>query len=65
MTLEKQKEIAASMSLKPGPICYEKRLYINYLSRAEKVKHNTFTRKSMEDREEVIKISLLLAFIQN
>ena len=41
------------MSLPPGPICYDKRMYINYLSRSEKIKHNTFTRKNMEDREEV------------
>lgn len=55
LSLEKQKEIAIKMSLPSGPVCFDKRLYINYLSRAEKVKHNNFTRKSMEDRDEVNK----------
>ncbi|EDW76025.2 uncharacterized protein Dwil_GK15248 [Drosophila willistoni] len=55
LTQEKQKELAAEFSFPPGTqMCYDKRLYINYLSREEKVKHNTFTRKSMEDREEYI-----------
>uniref|UniRef100_A0A1I8NC09 Tubulin-tyrosine ligase family n=1 Tax=Musca domestica TaxID=7370 RepID=A0A1I8NC09_MUSDO len=54
LTIERQKEIAAEMSLQPGPICYDKRLYINYLSRTEKIKHSTFTRKTMEDRNEYI-----------
>ncbi|KAI8126748.1 Tubulin polyglutamylase TTLL4 [Lucilia cuprina] len=52
--IERQREIAMEMSLPPGPICYDKRMYINYLSRAEKIKHNTFTRKSMEDRDEYV-----------
>ncbi|KAM7351584.1 tubulin tyrosine ligase-like 4A isoform 2-T2 [Cochliomyia hominivorax] len=52
--IERQKEIAMEMSLPPGPICYDKRMYINYLSRTEKIKHNMFTRKSMDDREEYI-----------
>ncbi|XP_065357014.1 tubulin monoglutamylase TTLL4 isoform X2 [Calliphora vicina] len=52
--IERQMEIAMEMSLPPGPICYDKRMYINYLSRTEKIKHNTFTRKSMEDRDEYV-----------
>ncbi|XP_030384536.1 tubulin polyglutamylase TTLL4 isoform X2 [Scaptodrosophila lebanonensis] len=55
LTQEKQKELAAEYSFPPEtPLCYDKRLYINYLSRDEKAKHNTFTRKSMEHREEYI-----------
>ncbi|KAH8261809.1 hypothetical protein KR038_009043, partial [Drosophila bunnanda] len=54
LSMDKQKELAAEFSFPPGTqMCYDKRLYINYLSREEKVKHNTFTRKSMEDRNEV------------
>ncbi|XP_037708738.1 tubulin polyglutamylase TTLL4 isoform X2 [Drosophila subpulchrella] len=55
LSLDKQKELAAEFSFPPGTqMCYDKRLYINYLSREEKVKHNTFTRKSMEDRNEYV-----------
>ncbi|SPP81697.1 tubulin polyglutamylase TTLL4 isoform X1 [Drosophila guanche] len=55
LSQEKQKELAAEMSFPTGTqMCYDKRLYINYLSREEKEKHNTFTRKSMEDRNEYI-----------
>ncbi|EDW28320.1 GL19014 [Drosophila persimilis] len=55
LTQEKQKELAAELSFPSGtPMCYDKRLYINYLSREEKEKHNTFTRKSMDDRNEYI-----------
>ncbi|KAH8306761.1 hypothetical protein KR044_013039, partial [Drosophila immigrans] len=53
LTQEKQKELAAEFLFPPGTqMCYDKRLYINYLSRDEKVKHNNFTRKSMENRED-------------
>ncbi|XP_017025572.1 tubulin polyglutamylase ttll-4 isoform X1 [Drosophila kikkawai] len=55
LSMDKQKELAAEFSFPPGTqMCYDKRLYINYLSREEKVKHNTFTRKSMEDRNEYV-----------
>ncbi|KAL7738920.1 hypothetical protein ACLKA6_016923 [Drosophila palustris] len=55
LTQEKQKELAAEFSFPPGTqMCYDKRLYINYLSREEKNKHNNFTRKTMENREEYI-----------
>ncbi|KAH8402524.1 hypothetical protein KR222_002396, partial [Zaprionus bogoriensis] len=55
LTQDKQKELAAEFCFPPGTqMCYDKRLYINYLSRDEKVKHNNFTRKSMESREEYI-----------
>nr|XP_017099028.2 tubulin polyglutamylase TTLL4 isoform X1 [Drosophila bipectinata] len=55
LSLDKQKELAAEFSFPPGTqMCYDKRLYINYLSREEKVKHNTFTRKTMEDRNEYV-----------
>ncbi|XP_073824894.1 tubulin tyrosine ligase-like 4A isoform X2 [Musca autumnalis] len=54
LAIERQKEIAAEMSLQPGPICHDKRLYINYLSRTEKIKHSTFTRKTIEDRNEYL-----------
>ncbi|XP_001988081.2 tubulin polyglutamylase TTLL4 isoform X2 [Drosophila grimshawi] len=55
LSQEKQKELAAELSFPSGTqLCYDKRLYINYLSREEKVKHTNFTRKSMESREEYI-----------
>ncbi|KAH8412750.1 hypothetical protein KR009_005311, partial [Drosophila setifemur] len=55
LSLDKQKELAAELCFPPGTqMCYDKRLYINYLSREEKVKHNTFTRKAMEDRNEYV-----------
>ncbi|XP_060645120.1 tubulin monoglutamylase TTLL4 isoform X3 [Drosophila nasuta] len=55
LTQEKQKELAAEFSFPPGTqMCYDKRLYINYLSRDEKVKHNNFTRKTMENREDYV-----------
>uniref|UniRef100_A0A1A9ZEW7 Tubulin polyglutamylase TTLL4 n=1 Tax=Glossina pallidipes TaxID=7398 RepID=A0A1A9ZEW7_GLOPL len=52
--MDRQLEIAAELSLPPGQICFDKRLYITYLSRQEKIKHNAFTRKSIEDRYEYI-----------
>uniref|UniRef100_A0A1I8Q052 Tubulin polyglutamylase TTLL4 n=1 Tax=Stomoxys calcitrans TaxID=35570 RepID=A0A1I8Q052_STOCA len=58
LAIERQKEIALEMALQPGPICYDKRIYINYLSRSEKIKHSTFTRKTMEDRDEYIEAIL-------
>ncbi|KAH8298094.1 hypothetical protein KR018_006590, partial [Drosophila ironensis] len=55
LSIDKQRELASEFSFPPGTqMCYDKRLYINYLSREEKVKHNTFTRKSMEDRNEYV-----------
>ncbi|XP_070065066.1 tubulin monoglutamylase TTLL4 isoform X2 [Drosophila virilis] len=55
LSLEKQRELAAEFSFPPGTqMCYDKRLYINYLSREEKNKHNNFTRKTIENREEYI-----------
>ncbi|KRG03701.1 tubulin polyglutamylase TTLL4 isoform X4 [Drosophila mojavensis] len=55
LSQEKQRELAAEFSFPAGTqMCYDKRMYINYLSREEKNKHNTFTRKSMEHREEYI-----------
>ncbi|XP_041451852.1 tubulin polyglutamylase TTLL4 isoform X2 [Drosophila obscura] len=53
LSQEKQKELAAELSFPSGTqMCYDKRLYINYLSREEKEKHITFTRKSIDDRNE-------------
>uniref|UniRef100_A0A1B0BDQ3 Tubulin polyglutamylase TTLL4 n=1 Tax=Glossina palpalis gambiensis TaxID=67801 RepID=A0A1B0BDQ3_9MUSC len=52
--MDRQLELAAELSLPPGQICFDKRLYITYLSRQEKIKHNAFTRKSIEDRYEYI-----------
>ncbi|XP_023160700.2 tubulin polyglutamylase TTLL4 isoform X2 [Drosophila hydei] len=55
LSQEKQRELAAEFSFPAGTqMCYDKRMYINYLSREEKNKHNTFTRKSIENREEYI-----------
>ncbi|XP_030240005.1 tubulin polyglutamylase TTLL4 isoform X2 [Drosophila navojoa] len=55
LSQEKQRELAAEFCFPAGTqMCYDKRMYINYLSREEKNKHNTFTRKSMEHREEYI-----------
>lgn len=36
------------------PLCFDKRMYVTYLSRAEKLKHSQFTRKSMEDRDDYL-----------
>lgn len=56
LTSDKQRELAAEFCFPPGTqMCYDKRLYINYLSRDEKLKHQQFTRKNMENREEVKK----------
>ncbi|ALC39291.1 CG16833, partial [Drosophila busckii] len=53
LSQEKQKELAAELSFPIGTqMCYDKRLYINYLSREEKAKHAIFTRKTMENRQE-------------
>ncbi|XP_075151826.1 tubulin tyrosine ligase-like 4A isoform X2 [Haematobia irritans] len=58
LAIERQKEIALEMALQPGPICYDERIYINYLSRSEKIKHSTFARKTMEDRDKYIEAIL-------
>ncbi|KAL5281209.1 TTLL4.2 family protein [Megaselia abdita] len=50
---ERQKEILAKHGLK-GPLCYDYRMYVNYLSRDEKIKHTKFTRKCLEDRDEYL-----------
>ncbi|XP_037957088.1 probable beta-tubulin polyglutamylase isoform X2 [Teleopsis dalmanni] len=54
LSADKQKEIALEMELPMTSICYDKRMYINYLSREEKIKHNVFTRRATEDREDYI-----------
>ncbi|XP_055921344.1 tubulin monoglutamylase TTLL4-like isoform X2 [Eupeodes corollae] len=51
---EKQKEIASKLGVRSGPLCFDKRMYVNYLSRAERLKHNQYTRKSLEDRDDYI-----------
>ncbi|XP_055376097.1 tubulin monoglutamylase TTLL4-like isoform X3 [Condylostylus longicornis] len=53
LSSEKQKEICVKTGVK-GPLCYDKRLYVTYLSRTEKIKHNQFTRKDLEDRDEYL-----------
>uniref|UniRef100_A0A1A9VI54 Tubulin polyglutamylase TTLL4 n=1 Tax=Glossina austeni TaxID=7395 RepID=A0A1A9VI54_GLOAU len=58
--MDRQLELAAELSLPPGQICFDKRLYITYLSRQEKIKHNAFTRKSIEDRYEVFMNNYLI-----
>ncbi|XP_055858265.1 tubulin monoglutamylase TTLL4 isoform X2 [Episyrphus balteatus] len=51
---EKQKEVASKLGVRSGPLCFDKRMYVNYLSRTERLKHNQYTRKSLEDRDDYI-----------
>lgn len=53
LTLEQQKNILQQHNLK-APLCYDKRLYISYLSSIEKLKHNQFTRKDLDDRNDYL-----------
>ncbi|XP_037904055.1 tubulin polyglutamylase TTLL4-like isoform X2 [Hermetia illucens] len=53
LSLEHQKLVLAEEGLS-GRLCYDKRIYITYLSREEKLKHNQFTRVVSDNRKDVI-----------
>lgn len=49
--MAEQKEILAEQGLE-GPLCYDKRIYVTALSKAERLKHNQYIQKDMA-RDEV------------
>lgn len=49
--MAEQKEILAEQGLQ-GPLCYDKRIYVTALSKAERLKHNQYIQKDMA-RDEV------------
>lgn len=53
LTVHQEKSILADNKLK-GPLCYDKRLYITMLTPEETYKHNRFTNKAIECREEYL-----------
>lgn len=50
--MAEQKEILAEQGLK-SPLCYDKRIYVTALSKAERLKHNQYIQKDIA-REEVM-----------
>lgn len=66
-----QQEILSQQGLNCNSLCFDKRLYVTNLTKAERLKHNRFTQKSMVNREDVSKLNfqklnklfLMIAFI--
>ncbi|XP_058451853.1 tubulin monoglutamylase TTLL4 isoform X2 [Malaya genurostris] len=48
--LAEQKEILAEQGLE-APLCFDKRIYVSFLSKAERLKHNQFIQKEMAREE--------------
>lgn len=48
--MAEQKEILAEQGLQ-GPLCYDKRIYVTALSKAERLKHNQYIQKDMAREE--------------
>ncbi|XP_062706003.1 tubulin monoglutamylase TTLL4 isoform X3 [Aedes albopictus] len=46
IAMAEQKEILAEQGLE-GPLCYDKRIYVTALSKAERLKHNQYIQKDM------------------
>ncbi|XP_058814235.1 tubulin monoglutamylase TTLL4-like isoform X4 [Topomyia yanbarensis] len=44
--LAEQREILSEQGLE-GPLCFDKRIYVSFLSKAERLKHNQFIQKDM------------------
>lgn len=56
-----QESIMASQGLPGRTLCYDKRLYVTNLTKAERVKHNQFSQKAMA-REDVSRSIVLIKY---
>lgn len=54
MNQTQQQEVLSEQGLNCSSLCFDKRLYVTNLTKAERLKHNHFAQKSMVNREEVI-----------